>query len=363
MSGRQEPGPAPNRQAAAEQDGLGRVPFVDLGLDRPHDPARRAANARAIGRACETGGFFLATGHGVPRDTIAAVYDAAARFFSLPDGVKSTMDAEPGDPLQRGFIRGDLEKYSLSRLGEPVAAGWKPLQDPVLGIPNKWPALPEFREPCLAYYAAVEAVAMQVTQLFALALELPENWFHDKFDRHMTQLAVNHYQPHSAAFEGRRFRNDPHQDWGTLTLLHQGDDDTDGLQILGESEQWLDIPYSPDTFVVHIGDLMARWTNDRWASAIHRVLNPPPEDRRRDRTSLAFFYQPNHDAVVECIPTCATESDPPKYPPVVSHDYIAAKIRRAYVVGRLAQAGRTLQQVGGVPRLRPDDARRAAPRS
>ena len=333
---------------------------IDLGLDGPRDHAARAAVARAIGRACATDGFFVATGHGVPCATITAACDAAARFFSRPEEVKDGLSADPRDPLQRGFIRGNLEVYSLSRLGEPVCASQQSTQNSVLLTANRWPSsLPGFRASCLTYYAAAEALAREITRLFALALALPETWFDDKFDNHMTQFAINHYQPSTAAFAGREFRNDPHQDWGTVTLLHQGDSHG-GLQVLGEAGQWLDIPFNPGSFVVQIGDLMARWTNDRWASAVHRVAQPSPEHAHRDRTSLAFFYQPNHDSVIECIPTCASESDPPRYPPVTSYDYIAAKVRRAYVVGRLAKTGRTTQQVGGTPALRSADPRRIA---
>lgn len=340
-------------------DGSDGVAVINLGLDRPRDLAARAVAARAIGQASAASGCFVATGHGVPRATITAACDAASEFFCRPDEVKDALSAEPRDPLQRGFIRGDLEVYSLSRLGEPECASRQRTQHPDLLIPNRWPSLPGFRESCLAYYTALEALALEITRLFAQALALPGNWFDDKFDDHMTQLALNHYQPNTAALADREFRNDPHQDWGALTLLHQGDS-YGGLQILGESGQWLDIPSNPDSFVVQLGDLMARWTNDRWASVVHRVAQPPQEHAHRDRTSLAFFYQPNHDAVIECIPTCATESDPPRYPRVTSYDYIAAKVRRAYVVGRLAKTGRTAQQVGGAPKLRSVDARRAA---
>jgi isopenicillin N synthase-like dioxygenase len=331
------------------------VPVVDLGLDRPCDPAARAAAAQAVGQACATGGYFVAVGHGIPPAAIAAAYEAASRFFDEPDDVKDALSAEARDPLQRGFIRGDLEKFSLSRLGEPLSPSRHSTEDPALLIPNKWPHLDDFRQPCLEFYAAVESLAQEITRLFAIALDLPTDWFDDKYDNHMTQLAINHYKPNATAFANREFRNDPHQDWGTLTLLHQGYSDG-GLQVFNQAEQWLDVPSRPDSFVVHIGDLMARWTNDRWTSAIHRVLNATEEQAHHDRTSLAFFYQPNHDAIIECVPTCVSESNPAKYPPVTSYNYIAAKVRRAFVVGRLAETGRTTQQVGAANMLRSSGA-------
>lgn len=302
------------------------IATIDLGLDGPRDHAARAAAARAIGRACATDGFFVATGHGVPCATITAACDAAARFFSRPEEVKDGLSADPRDPLQRGFIRGNLEVYSLSRLGEPVCASQQSTQNSVLLTANRWPSsLPGFRGSCLTYYAAAEALAREITRLFALALALPETWFDDKFDNHMTQFAINHYQPGTAAFAGREFRNDPHQDWGTVTLLHQGDSHG-GLQVLGETGQWLDIPFNPGSFVVQIGDLMARWTNDRWLSTLHRVANPPEEAKGGSRRlSIVFFHHPNYDATVSCVPTCIAAGGKPTYEPITVSDYYRMK--------------------------------------
>lgn len=333
---------------------------VDLGFDRPASPATRLAAARQIGQACATYGFFVAVGHGVQPAKISDLRHAASKFFDEPDERKDALGADPRDPLQRGFSRGDLEVYSMSRLGEPSWPGEERSGDPVLFMSNKWPSDAfGLREACLAYYAAAEGLAAEIMRLAALALELPEDWFAGKFNNHMTQLAINHYQPTDTGSTEREFRNNPHQDWGTITLLHQTDS-YGGLQVLGHEGEWLDIPSNPDSFIVQIGDLMARWTNERWVSAVHRVAKPPREYAHQDRMSLSFFYQPNADTLIECIPTCATHDDPPRYPPVSTYDYISAKVRRAYVVGRLAKRGQTEQDVGGV-KLRPLDPRR--PRS
>jgi isopenicillin N synthase-like dioxygenase len=102
----------------------------------------------------------------------------------------------------------------------------------------------------------------------------------------------------------------------------------------------VDVPPVPGTFVINLGRLMTIWTNDRWASTTHRVLNPPPEYSHRDRISIAFFYQPNPDAVIECVPTCADAEHPARHSPVTSGDYLIGKARRAYLTRRARESCR-----------------------
>ena len=86
--------------------------------------------------------------------------------------------------------------------------------------------------------------------------------------------------------------------------------------------EWIDVPTRPDFFVVNIGDLLMQWTNDVWVSNLHRVVNPPPDVARTShRISIAYFHQPNYDALIECIPTCTGPDAPPRYRPVRSGDY------------------------------------------
>jgi len=92
---------------------------------------------------------------------------------------------------------------------------------------------------------------------------------------------------------------------------------------------WVEVPSVADCFVVNLGDLMGRWTNDHWVSTLHRVVNPPMEAASVSRRqSLVFFHNPNYDAVIECIPSCHGPDDPPKYPVTTSGEHLRAQFVR-----------------------------------
>lgn len=327
----------------------GYVPVIDLSGARGSAAEDRMKVAKTIGRVCETSGFLAVVGHGVSPATIAEMYRATKEFFALPDAAKLALLSDPDDPLMRGFGReGSLaasnedasveqerdlpdlsETYTVNRLGEPEAPALPAGSDPKLTMSNHWPDLTGFRGAYRAYYAAMEELALELMRLFALALDLPENWFDDKVDEHMTNLTANWYPAQLVPPRPGQLRKGQHSDWGSLTVLYQ-DDAPGGLQVLDKAGEWVDVPAIEGSFVVNIGDLMAIWTNDRWVSTVHRVVNPKPEHAAKERFSVPFFHQPNYDALIECIPTCTAPGHPPRYAPVRSGEYIMEKFRRAY---------------------------------
>lgn len=322
----------------------GFVPVIDLGPTRGADPGARAALAGEVGRACTDSGFLVVVNHGVPAELIAAVSRATEEFFALPAAEKRAILADPQDPLMRGYgqsgaVGEDLQTFVMNRLGEPELIG---ATESGPDIPNRWPAaLPAFRTAYLGYYTALERLAMDLMRLFALALDLPGSWFDDKFDHHSTSLAANFYPPRPDG-PPPGHRKAEHTDWGTLTILYR-DESAGGLQVLDRDGRWLEVPAVPGAFVVNIGDLMALWTNDRWTSTVHRVVHPAGEQAHRARYSIAFFHQPNQDALISCIPTCSGPDDPPRHEALTCAQYLTRKARRAYIhrhmLTRAQQAG------------------------
>ena len=319
------------------------VPTIDIrGTRNGNGAAARSAAAEvaeALDAACATSGFFIVTGHGVEAELIEEVMNVSRRFFCLPAETKQRV-APPGPEHYRGFLGLDTtslaatlgddeappdlcESFNVSRFDNPElrARAYAEGADATL-LPNLWPDEPaELRPLFERYYAVMEQLCMDMLPLFARALDLPPDWFGDKVADHTALLLINWYPPAETVRAGQ-LRRGAHTDYGAFTMVAA--EQIPGLQIFVE-DQWVDVPAVPDSFVVNLGDMMARWTNDRWVSTLHRVVIPDGADQHRDRVSVPYFFQPSYRARIETIPTTITPERPAKYGPVISGEWIKAK--------------------------------------
>ena len=314
---------------------MDRIPVIDIGAFLSGTPAGRAGVAAAVREAAEQIGFFAIEGHGVPRATMDALYATAHAFFDLPLDEKQRV-APPRPDFPRGYkavgfealaagnaldTPPDLkEYYHFGRPDIPDLPYYTGEQGRKHFYPNQWPAQPAgFAEAADAYYRQMESLSVTLCRISALALELPEGFFDDKIDRHITAARINYYPRQDNPPAEGQLRAGAHTDYGMLTIL--SGESAPGLQVLTRSDNWVDVPTDKYRFVCNIGDLLMRWTNDRWVSNSHRVLNPPREmAKASSRMSIAFFHHPNYDAKIECIPGCAGDA-PPRYEPVLSGDF------------------------------------------
>jgi isopenicillin N synthase-like dioxygenase len=316
------------------------VPIVDIAPFLAGGTVEKVAVARALDDACRRIGFLIVSGHGVPRSVIDDALEATWSFFDLDDTEKRRWISPKGD-FRRGYmpVGGNALAYTLGQetppdLIEAFTFGRFDLPaDPYYSAhrdtwfePNIWPDRPaDFRVRLCTYYRAMEKLSADLMRVFAVALDMPETFFTDKIDRHITALRLNHYAaPDRAPLPGQ-LRAGPHTDYGSLTILLPTAA-AGGLQVRGTDGAWHDVSPPPDTFVVNLGDLMAQWTNDCWVSTLHQVVNPPSEagaDSRR--ASIAFFHQPNYDAVIECLLTCQSAVAPARYAPTTSGAHLLSK--------------------------------------
>lgn len=305
------------------------IPIVDLTPFRQRTAQSRHVVA-TISQACEEIGFFVITGHGVPDDVIVRMYATSRAFFDLPPDEKRTVHTT-GEALG-GLTYSPLLGESLAATrGEQTPSDLKETLDYGPGFyGDAWPANPPgLHAVWMAYYGAMSGLAAQLRRIFALALSLPETFFEDKFDRHTSSLRVPNYPAQDQAPVPGQLRAGAHSDYGFLTIL-RSEDAPGGLQALPRSGEWTAVPALPNAFVVNLGDALMRWTNDRWVSTVHRVVNPPGEVRQSSRRqSMAFFHNPNADASITCLEICRGPDNPPKYEPITYDAYARMKYRQA----------------------------------
>jgi isopenicillin N synthase-like dioxygenase len=318
------------------------IPLIDIAPFIAGDRSDRRRVAAAVDRACRDLGFLIVTGHGVHRETLSDVQGAFRSFFARPEHDKTGYAVTP--ERYRGYVpcaaetfAQSLDQQSLPDLRESYVIG--PIDTPADAYhtgpegsryftPNLWPDEPRSVRPAAeAFYREMGRLAGTMMDIFALGLGLPESFFADKIDRHITILGAMYYPALERAPHPGQLRSGAHTDYGSLTMVYT-DTDVGGIEVLTPRRQWLRVPYVPDAFIVNLGDLMAEWTNDRWVSTLHRVGLPGPRDVHRDRLSVIFFHQPNYDAVIECLPTCSGPGNPPRYSRITSGAHREAKIAK-----------------------------------
>ena len=298
-----------------------RIPVLDIGPFLAGEPGAMAPLAREIARTCEDTGFLVIANHGVDPALPAAVFAQAARFFArdkadklpckigqynigyLPFGGQVVRHSPVNHNTRPNFS----ESFYITRdraPDHPDIVNNKPL----IGL-NRWPdGMPDFRAAMVAYYAAMEAMTCRLVSVFAAALDLPADYFAAAFAEPNCTIRLIHYPPHNAP-EDNEFGFAPHTDNNFITFLAQSA--LPGLEVRTAEGEWIRPPAVPGTFVVNTGAMLARYSNDRFKATPHRVINRNDQSRY----AIPFFLGPNHDALVEPVPSCVGPNNPPRYEP------------------------------------------------
>jgi isopenicillin N synthase-like dioxygenase len=311
------------------------LPLIDIGgLSSPKPLVRRGV-VEAIRAACLSKGFFYVAGHGIAPALIETVLSETRAFFALPRIERLRVRRECSI-CNRGYepLGGqDLAQSGAPDLKEAFHLGVDlPEDDPrVLARkmdhgPNQWPrGLPAFRAVMEDYFAAMMELSVRLMGAVALSLDLAEDHFAGFCADAVALLRLLHYPQQPANAPPGEKGCGAHTDWGAITLLLQ--DNAGGLQINDPVHGWLHAPPVGGTFVVNIGDLIARWTNDRYHSTEHRVINLSG----RDRYSVPFFFDGNPDYLVSCLPGCSDAGNPPRYRPTTVAEHTGAMQRATFV--------------------------------
>jgi isopenicillin N synthase-like dioxygenase len=313
---------------------LTEFPIFDLGAFLSASREQKSSYAASLDQVCRKTGFLAVGNHGVPQAAIDSIWSTTGAFFAQSAAQKQKTRA-PYEGYPYGYLGPGSEALASSRGVDTPPDLKESFNGGPLVVPSDetdkdalefcyaktiWPSdMPEFRTAWEVYYREMDALAARIMQAFAVALDLNENYFTPFIDAPVSALRALNYPAQIAHAEPDQLRAGAHSDYGSLTILLP-QPASRGLEIFTPNGKWQEVPPTPNAFVVNIGDLMARWTNDRWKSTLHRVVNRGTGTARQ---SLAFFHQPNWSAEIKCLPNMGHAT----YPPVRSGPYLMEKFR------------------------------------
>ena len=300
------------------------IPVIDI------SPALNGGDVgpvvEALRAAITEVGFLQIIGHGFPKELLDRAY---ASMWELEGDEEMLAAMVRPRQLSRGVYQRHDEGGRIERMSMQFIPYDTPEEVVALGADrghldyfdaNVWPeGHPEFRDTWKEYQEATRALGRLLMGLCALGLGLPRDGFESMLEHDVTLYSVNWYTPLAPdrLADGPVVMNPSHADSGVLTVLHQRGD-YEGLQVRGAAGEWVTVPLMDDAFVLNVGHLMRRMTNNTWPATLHRVLSgPTPEHSRK---SIAMHFLPNIDAVIEPLPSTVGE-DGPKFEPISTYDW------------------------------------------
>ncbi|UPX19517.1 uncharacterized protein EKO05_0009777 [Ascochyta rabiei] len=325
------------------------VPIVDFSAftTAHHDASDKAQTAREIDEAFRSVGFVYLRNHGVRQESVAGCFERSRSFFALPADAKMQAPHPPGASHHRGYSAPGLEKVSQhlyegaevkqARLVPDYKESFESGNVNDAAQPNIWlpdATLPGFRAQMEAFFHECKVLVHRLLDALSLALQVPGAGLSHTHAKSLFQLRILHYPPLAAEDlqHGRRSRINAHSDFGTLTLLFQ--DSVGGLEMedLHSPGRFNAVPPVDQAVLVNVGDLMSRWSNERWKSTVHRVVSPPGGEGGMlpDRYSIPFFATADPDMVIEALPGCWDAENPKKYPSVTAWEYVQMRMAALY---------------------------------
>ncbi|MCU1481753.1 MAG: 2OG-Fe(II) oxygenase [Subtercola sp.] len=311
------------------------TPYVTNGT-----AAERASVAEALDQACRQVGFIQIVGHGVDPAAVSGLASAMDDFFALPLDDKKRYVLAPSK--NRGYSPPKSESLSYSLGVDPVTrmndffeafnVGASAADYPEADLStddyaeNVWPEVADYEARVSTYFDAASRVAQTLIRIFEDALKVEPGYLEGLTDHSIDVLRMNNYALPEGNIElGAELTGmGEHTDFGIVTVLWA--DQVEGLQVLDSDGIWHDVSPSDDAFLINLGDVSARLTNDQWSSTLHRVKPPIVNGTIKRRRSAAFFHDGNADAIVGPLPHFIAEGDEPHYDPVTVKEHIVAKL-------------------------------------
>jgi len=305
------------------------IPVIDMGAALDGSPEGQRQVAAEFLRAATEVGFFYVSNHGVDWELVKRARAAAHDFFARPPDQKAQVQVNAN---HRGFLRvgeAKMADYEQPDLKESFVWGRDMAPDDPAISPdnpfvcaNNWPDfMPELRDALTPYFEATQDCGRRLLNIFAVSMDLPPDTFTRHWQRPITRGSLVYYPPPD--LDDSQFGVAPHTDYGCITVLCQ--DDVGGLEVQTKAGDWVTAHPIEGTFVVNVGDLLARWTNDGFASTPHRVRNRAG----RERYSLVLAVDPDFETVIDPAVVCR-DGETSRYEPVRCGDYIQQRFDKAF---------------------------------
>jgi isopenicillin N synthase-like dioxygenase len=311
------------------------IPIIDVGAYLAGDIEAREQLAVDLRAIQESLGFYVIVNHGVPQDLIDRSFEQVAELFALPLDTKMKYRVEYH---HIGYIPDKASVLRWSKIADnqkkDINEAWAFMRERAPDDPkvvanvrhrglNKWPEeLPDFRKVLLEYQETMAVLAQRMLPVYARSLELPADYFDDKFSLPEYYNRCAYYPP--AETEEGQFALAPHADHSSITYLPLMD--VPGLEVMAPSGKWIEIAPLRGGIVVNTGEFLNRWTNGRFIATPHRVVPP-----KKDRYALTFFFNCSDETVAEPLPTCIAPGAEPKYEPMSFHDFFITYMDGNYI--------------------------------
>ncbi|CAL4892637.1 unnamed protein product [Urochloa decumbens] len=287
------------------------IPVIDLSPLRTKTGSPDVL-ASKLREAIQDWGFFVVTGHGVPKETVARAVQGSRAFFALSAEEKEAVRRTEESPMV-GYYDAEYNRNvrDWKEIFEFFPTEPRPVgaADGAQLCKNKWLCdddLPDFRDTLLEYAKAMEELAFMLLELISRSLNLSPHRLHGFFTDQTTILRINHYPP--CPKPNLTLGSGCHKDCGALTILYQ--DDVGGLDVRRRSDgEWVRVNPVRDSFVVNIGEIIQVWSNDKYESVEHRAL----VNSEKERFSIPYFFNPSWSTVVEPLKEIVSKEDPSRY--------------------------------------------------
>lgn len=318
----------------AKRQSFDKIPVVDIApLLDGRDPNKVAGE---IGWALANAGFMYVKNHGIAEAVVENAFLKTKAFFNLPETEKTKLHVSRSGQTLRGYIEPfgeNTDPEKTKDLKECFDIGPESEPDcPFFGA-NPWPdeaLAPGFRDAVYLYHEEMKRLSMVILSGIARSLDLAPDFFEAKMQRPISIQRLLHYPPQTGLVDESIIGIGAHTDYGSLTILAQ--DDVGGLQVMNRDGQWVEGTPIPGTFVINIGDLLQRLTNDKYLANLHRVVNTSG----RERYSIPFFIDADYDAEFAPLPSCISQDNPARYQAVTCG---------AHKFGRFVQSYPHLQKI------------------